>query len=128
MCHNHAHLEASRRYGAPKFKREAMIKRSLRKAILPAALLATTLLGGCYYPYGYGGGYYGYGYPGYYGYGYPGYVGTGVVIGGWGWRGGYGCCGYGWRGGYGWGGGWRGGAGWHGGGGGWHGGGGGWHH
>ncbi len=99
-----------------------MIKRLLRQAALPAALLAATSLGGCYYPYG------GYAYPGYAGYGgyyagygaygYPAYVGTGLYLGGWGWRGGWG--GWGWRGGYGWHGGW---GGWHGGGwgGGWHG-------
>ena len=71
-----------------------MSKPSLRKAALPAALLATTLaVGGCYYPYGTYGAYYP-GYAGYYGaYGYPAYVGTGVAIGGWGW----GCCG-GWGG------------------------------
>lgn len=93
---------------------------SLRKAF-PVILLSAGLLGGCYYPPGYYPAYgYGYGYPGYYGYGYyPGYIGTGVVVGGWGWRGGWGG-GWGWRGG--WGGGWHGG--W---GGGWHGGGG-WHH
>jgi hypothetical protein len=99
-----------------------MIKRILRRAALPAALLAATALGGCYYPYGYAyPGYYaaGYGYPAYYAYGYPAYVGTGVYFGGWGWRGGWG--GYGWRGGWGWHGGW---GGWHGGGwgGGFHGG------
>jgi hypothetical protein len=97
-----------------------MIKRLLRQAALPAALLAATTLGGCYYPYGgyaYPGYYGGYGYPGYYGaYGYPAYVGTGLFVGGWGWRGGWG----GWRGGWG---GWHGGYGWHGGwGGGFHGG------
>ncbi len=70
-----------------------MITRFLRRAALPAALLAATTLGGCYaYPTGpYGsytyaaGGYYGY--PGYYGGYYPGYVGTGLFVGGWGYRG-----------------------------------------
>jgi hypothetical protein len=65
-----------------------MIKSSVRRLGLPALLLATGLLGGCYYPYGYYGGY---GYPGYYaGYDYPAYVGTGIAVGGWGWRGGWG--------------------------------------
>ena len=46
-----------------------MIGRFLRRAALPAVLLASTLVGGCYYPgyYGaypaYGGGYYAGGYP-----------------------------------------------------------------
>jgi hypothetical protein len=84
-----------------------MFKPTLRRALLPVALLAATALGGCY---AYPAGYYGYGtYAGYYapyGYGYPGYVGTGLVVGGWG---------YGYRPGfgYGYGAGWRGG--WHGG-------------
>jgi hypothetical protein len=45
--------------------RRLLVQRFLRRAILPALLVATSLLGGCaVYPYGYGG--YGYGY----GYGY----------------------------------------------------------
>ena len=82
-----------------------MSKSVVRRLGLPALLLATGLLGGCYYPPGYYGGY---GYPGYYagygygyGYDYPAYVGTGLVVGGWGWRGGWGCCGWGY--GFGWG-------------------------
>ena len=44
---------------------------SIKRLLLPIALAAATLLGGCYYPYGYPG--YGYGY----GYGRPVVVGGG---------------------------------------------------
>ena len=62
-----------------------MLKRIARRAVLPALMLATMALGGCYYPgyYGYPG--YGYGYGGY-GAAYPAYAAPplvgGVVIGG----------------------------------------------
>ena len=80
------------------------LDRLLRAARLPALLLATSALGGCYaaYPVGPYGTYvpagpttvYAGGYDDY----YPAYVGTGAVYGGWGVPVGIGW-GYGWRGG-----------------------------
>ncbi len=60
-----------------------MVKRFVRRAVLPAILLAATALGGCVYPYP---GYYG---SPYYASGYPAYVAAPVVVGGGYYAGGY---------------------------------------